>query len=139
MAEPMNPLAGKAGPGKFSVREDLPPSTEYGERKQMQEIMGGAPTAKTRGAADPKLGRPANPLPAATPLFAPSERANEPVTAGIDMGAGPGSEVLGMRQPDDTNFRANIAAYMPVLAYIASQPNTSPETRQVIRELRDML
>ena len=139
MAEPMNPLAGKAGPGKFSVREDLPPSTQYGERKQMQEITQGAPTAKTRGVADPKLGRPANPMTEVTPLFAPSQRLEEPVTAGIDMGAGPGSEVLGMRQPDDTNFRANIAAYMPVLAYIASQPDTSPETRQVIRELRDML
>ena len=139
MAEPMNPLAGKAGPGKFSVREDLPPSTQYGERKQMEEIMGGAPTATTRGSADPKLGRPASPMSAVTPLFAPSQRPEEPVTSGIDMGAGPGSEVLGMRQPDDVNFRANISAYMPVLTYIASQPDTSPETRRVIRELRDML
>jgi len=139
MAEPMNPLAGKAGPGKFSVREDLPPSTQYGERKQMEEITQGAPTAKTRGSADPKLGRPANPMSAVTPLFAPSQRPEEPVTSGIDMGAGPGSEVLGMRQPDDVNFRANISAYMPVLTYIASQPDTSPETRRVIRELRDML
>lgn len=135
----MNPVAGPSGPGKFSTRTDLPPSKEYGERKQTEEIMQGAPTAKTRGAADPKLGRPANPMTPVTPLFSPSTRPEEPITAGIDMGAGPGSEILGMRQPDDTNFRANISAYMPVLTYIASQPDTSPETRQVIRELRDML
>ena len=135
----MNPVAGPSGPGKFSTRTDLPPSKEYGERKATEEIMAGAPTATTRGSADPKLGRPANPMSAVTPLFAPSQRPEEPVTSGIDMGAGPGSEVLGMRQPDDVNFRANISAYMPVLTYIASQPDTSPETRRVIRELRDML
>lgn len=93
----MNPVAGPSGPGRFSTRTDLPPSKEYGERKQMQEIVGGAPTAKTRGAADPQIGRPRTSLPEVTPLFAPSQRPDEPITAGIDMGAGPGSDVLGMR------------------------------------------
>ncbi len=99
MAEPTNPLAGKAGPGKFSVREDLPPSTEYGERKQMQEIMGGAPTATTRGAADPKLGRPANPMSNVTSLYAPTQKPDEPITSGITRGAGPGPEALGINMP----------------------------------------
>jgi hypothetical protein len=74
-----------------------------------------------------------------TPMFAPTERPNEPVTQGINVGAGMGSEVLAMRQPDDTNFRAAISAYKPVLNYIADLPNTSPETRQTIRQLWDML
>lgn len=99
MAEPMNPLAGKAGPGKFSVREDLPPSTQYGERKQMEEIMGGAPTATTRGSADPKLGRPASPMSAVTSLFAPTQKPDEPITAGISRGPGPGPEALGVNMP----------------------------------------
>jgi hypothetical protein len=94
MAEPMNPLAGKSGPGKFSVREDLPPSKEYGERKQMQEIVGSAPTATTRGSADPQIGRPSNPMSDVTPLFAPSQRPDEPITAGTPLGAGPGPEAL---------------------------------------------
>ncbi len=97
MAEPMNPVAGAAGPGKFSVRNDLPPSQEYGERKQMQEIMQGAPTATTRGAADPKLGRPRTALADVTPLLSQSQRPDEPITAGIDLGAGPGSSALAMR------------------------------------------
>jgi hypothetical protein len=97
MAEPMNPVAGAAGPGKFSVRNDLPPSQEYGERKQMQEIMQGAPTATTRGAADPKLGRPRTALAEVTPLLAQSQRPDEPITAGIDLGAGPDSSALAMR------------------------------------------
>jgi hypothetical protein len=44
-----------------------------------------------------------------------------------------------MRQPDDENFKSAIASYMPVLAYISDLPNTSPETRQAIRQLRDQL
>jgi hypothetical protein len=90
----MNPIAGPSGPGKFSTRTDLPPSQEYGERKQMQEIVQGAPTATTRGSADPALGRPRTALPEVTPLMAPSQRPDEPITSGIDLGAGPGSSAL---------------------------------------------
>jgi len=90
----MNPIAGPSGPGRFSTRTDLPPSKEYGERKQMEEIIGGAETATTRGIADPKIGRPRTALAEVTPLLAPSQRPDEPITAGIDIGAGPGSEAL---------------------------------------------
>jgi len=45
-----------------------------------------------------------------------------------------------INQPDDySNFNANIDSYGPVLSYIASLQNTSPETRRVIRQLRDSL
>jgi hypothetical protein len=70
-------------------------------------------------------------------LYDPTQRPDEPVTSGIDQGAGVGSDALMMRQPDDNNFRATITEYMPVLAYVASLPNASPETRAAIRQLRD--
>ena len=45
----------------------------------------------------PMAGAPAAPsMPAATPLFAPTERPNEPLTAGMDFGPGPGSEALNL-------------------------------------------
>lgn len=45
----------------------------------------------------PMAGAPSMPsMPATTPLFAPTERPNEPVTAGMDFGAGPGSEALNL-------------------------------------------
>lgn len=113
MAEPMNPLAGKAGPGKFSVREDLPPSTQYGERKQMEEIVGGAPTATTRGSADPKIGRPRSTMMEVTPLFAPSQRPEEPITSGVDIGAGPGSEVMGTRMAMGEKLSDTLAKMLP--------------------------
>jgi hypothetical protein len=33
-----------------------------------------------------------------TPLYAPSERGDEPITAGIAMGPGPGPEIMGATQ-----------------------------------------
>jgi hypothetical protein len=116
-------------------------STSYGEGGETASLNTAAPKSKTRGIADNVGGRPANPMAQTpvTPLFAPSQRPEEPITNGIDMGDGAGSEALAMRQPDDTNFRASIASYMPVLAYISDLPNTSPETRKAIRQLRDQL
>lgn len=136
------PLAGASGPGKFSKRTDMNlDSTSYGEGQETAMLNTAAPKATTRGVADNVGGRPANPVAQTpiTPLYAPTQRPEVPITEGIDMGDGAGSEALQMRQPDDENFRAAISSYMPVLAYISDLPNTSPETRQAIRQLRDQL
>ena len=42
-----NPIKGVSGPGKFSVRTDLPASQNYGDRQAMAEQIAGAPTART--------------------------------------------------------------------------------------------
>lgn len=94
------PLAGPAGPGKFSTRTDglsFQPDT-YGQGVEMAAAKAGAPLAKTpdvRGATNTEI-RQAVAQEPVTPLFAPSQRPDEPITAGIAMGAGPGPEVLGM-------------------------------------------
>ena len=135
----MNPLAGPSGPGKFSTRTDKLEmgSTSYGEGVETAAIKSGATLAST---PDVK-GTPASAVreAALTPLYAPTERPDVPIQEGIDMGPGAGSEALAMRQDDDTNFRASIAAYKPVLNFISDQPNTSPETRAAIRQLWDNL
>jgi hypothetical protein len=68
------------GPGKFSVREDLPASQNYGDRKAMAEQIAGAPTtaqpsAKAMPVADmaPKKQEPL------VELFAPSQRPQEDI------------------------------------------------------------
>jgi hypothetical protein len=140
------PLAGAAGPGKFSVRTDglSLPSSGYGEGVETAAIKSAAPLAKTpdvRGATPTDV-RQATKAAPVTSLYAPTERPGEPVTTGIALGAGAGPEVIGMNQmptEDDLNFRANIQAYMPVLSYVASLPGTSPETRKAIRQLKDSL
>ncbi len=92
------PLAGPGGPGKFSTRTDGLEfqSPEYGAGVEQAAIKAGAPLAKT---ADVR-GLPAGEVRAAaqeavTPLFAPTQRPDEPITSGIAMGAGPGPEVMG--------------------------------------------
>lgn len=136
---PMNPLAGPAGPGKYSTRTDnlQMPSQYYGEGVETAAIQSGAKLAST---SDVK-GTPASAIrqAALTPLYAPTQRPEVPITEGIDMGAGAGSEALMMRQADDTNFRTAISEYMPVLNFISDQPNTSPETRAAIKQLMDNL
>jgi hypothetical protein len=136
------PLAGASGPGKYSKRTDMSlGSTSYGEGGETAALNTAAPKSKTRGIADNVGGRPTETVARTpiAPLFSPTQRETEVITTGIDMGEGAGSEALIMRQPDDTNFRASISSYMPVLAYISDLPNTSPETRQAIRQLRDQL
>jgi hypothetical protein len=94
------PLAGASGPGKFSKRTDMSlGSTSYGEGQETAMLNTAAPKATTRGVADNVGGRPSNPVAQApvTPLFAPSQRPEEPVTNGIDLGEGVGSSALMMQ------------------------------------------
>lgn len=92
------PLAGASGPGKFSKRTDMDlGSTAYGEGQETAMLNTAAPKATTRGIADNVGGRPADSLTPVTPLFAPSERKDEVVTSGVDMGAGAGSDALMMK------------------------------------------
>ena len=100
------PLAGAAGPGKFSKRTDMNMgSIAYGEGKETQAIKQGAPMAKTPGVnpmSRSEQGTAPSQLERATPLFAPSSRPDEPITSGIALGAGPGPEVLGMQQQGES-------------------------------------
>jgi len=133
---PMNPKAGVSGPGKYAVRTDRLEmgSTSYGEGVETQAIKSGAPLAKTADVRPTSVGQPV------TSLYAPTERPDEPATTGIDKGAGAGSDALMINKPADyTNFNSNIQSYTPVLSYVASLENTSPETRRAIRQLMDSL
>jgi hypothetical protein len=139
--EDSNPIKGVSGPGKYAKRLDRMPSNSYGDTTETAQLASGAPLARTpdvRPAPASEIKTAAQSAPV-TPMFAPTERPQEPVTNGVNIGAGMGSEALAMRQPDDTNFRSSIASYKPVLNYISDQPNTSPETRQAIRQLFDSL
>jgi hypothetical protein len=95
-----NPIRGVSGPGKFSVRTDLPASQNYGDRKAMAEQIAGAPTARTEDVRGLPTGQvqaaaQAAPQPPVTELFAPTQRPDEPITSGVAVGPGPGPEVMG--------------------------------------------
>jgi hypothetical protein len=105
------------GPGKFSVREDLPPSQNYGDRKAMAEQIAGAPTtgkpdARPVSASDIKEAVKPAPL---TQMFAPTERPDEDVmlTAGPPKPAeGKLSDTLAALLPFDTTGEISVLYQM---------------------------
>lgn len=111
------PLAGPAGPGKFSTRTDglSFQSDAYGAGVENAAIRQGAPMAKTpdvRGAQAAEVRKAATEGPI-TPLFAPSQRPEEPITAGIPLGAGPGPEALGARAIPQQKISDILATMLP--------------------------
>ena len=90
--EPSNP-APISGPGALSQRTDGGPTQParymsglpYGEGQQNYDNQVAAPMA----------GNPVPQMEMPTPLTAPTARPNEPITAGVNIGDGPGSEAMG--------------------------------------------
>lgn len=107
------PLAGAAGPGKFSKRTDMNlGSIAYGEGVETQAIKSGAPLAKTpdvRGLPASQVREAAAQI---TPLYAPTQRPDEPITTGIAIGEGPGPEILGMQSRMGQRKLSDILAEM---------------------------
>jgi hypothetical protein len=97
---PMNPLAGPAGPGKYATRTDnlQMGSIAYGEGVETADIKSGAPLSKTADAVSAPQDRIRPDQTPVTGLLAETERPDEPITAGIDSGAGPGSSALRMNK-----------------------------------------
>lgn len=128
---PANPAA-VSGPGAASQRTDGKPSEDnmtqaaryisgmpYGEGGQLNQLAQAAPLAADNAA-------PAAPEISVTPLHAPTERPEEPVTAGAPFGAGPGPEALPQVQPQDDAVAAALrAAFIrypsPALANLLDQ------------------
>ncbi len=89
---PSNPAA-VSGPGALSKRTDGGPT-------QAATYIPGMPYGQGQETYNNQVSAPmvGNPFPQQempTELFAPTMRPNEPVTSGIDMGAGIGSEAMG--------------------------------------------
>jgi hypothetical protein len=152
--KPANPAA-VSGPGAFSQRTDGQPGVttqqakqyvgggEYGTNKAFNEdVVGGAPMA---GA--PTMAPQAMQTPAAMPsmpeppldLFAPTTDPNRPITSGVDMGEGPGSEAL--KYPtqvalSESQDLQKAAAMLKLLAPLADRPDSSFALRQTVRKLK---
>ena len=100
--KPENP-APISGPGALSQRTDGGPTQSakyisglpYGQGQTTYDQQTSAPMAGSN------IPQPKPPLPEPTPLMAPTERPDEPVTSGINSGPGPGSEVM-MDRPNQS-------------------------------------
>jgi hypothetical protein len=115
---PSNP-APVSGPGALSQRTDgqgakYMAGGEYGEGQEMMDLQTSAPMSKApeqQRMRQPRSGRQVveegmRP----TPLFAPTERPDEPITAGAPFGPGPGPTQSS--QPAQT-VAESIAKFLP--------------------------
>lgn len=121
-----------SGPGKFAKRTDRQgakqlPNAAYGEQKQFQQDQAGAPMAKT-----------SNPMADVVSLSEPTRRPDEPVTAGVDAGPGPGREILGLKTPTDVTLEdlTKISQYMPLMMQYADSPQSSGTMKAFVKYLR---
>jgi len=92
-------MATVSGPGKFARRVDGTafdknatrqpiremPSQAYGDRAELAGLQGSAPMSATPSMQS---------MPRPIPLSAPTQRPQEPITAGAAFGGGPGPEML---------------------------------------------
>jgi len=99
--QPNNP-APVSGPGAMSQRTDGGATEGMSAPMQTQapKYMPGLGYGKggenmANQEAEPLAGNPVAPMtPPAVPLSAPTQRPEEPITAGVDFGPGPGSEAV---------------------------------------------
>jgi hypothetical protein len=130
-----------SGPGALSQRTDRgQPQRQvtgqpYGEAKAFLEQQTQAPMANDPG---PNLNPQATPAPGGMPmqrtpplpLSAPTQRPDEPVTAGAPVGAGPNV----LPGPD-----ANAAGYQSALGLVQQAAATSPEASALLQRLQQRM
>jgi hypothetical protein len=97
----------------------------YGENADFNDIQSSAPLAATPSVSNMRTRnqRPTGPSVAATPLFSPTQRPDEPVTAGAPFGPGDGPSTPMMISPPQATLSTSlqkIAAYSsnPQISYL---------------------
>lgn len=117
LEDAVNPIKGVSGPGKYAKRLDRMPANAYGDQKETASFVNKStplattPDVRPAPASDIKQAA-ATSMGEVTPLFAPSQRPTEPVTNGIDAGAGAGSDALMMQRGSAMNKLSDTLAKM---------------------------
>lgn len=137
--QPPRKPAPVSGPGRFSQRTDKQGQPQrqlgnaaYGEQKEFADIQGGARMAQGGG-------MPA--MPKVTGLSEPTQRPDEPVTAGAPSGPGGGLESIGYGADPQAQNKMDaqaIARYMPSLTRAANTPGVPPSFVRFVKYVRDM-
>ena len=107
--KPENP-APTSGPGALSQRTDGGPAQGAKYMSGMpygQNTMDQQTSAPMAGKSEP------TPMEMPTELMAPTTRPSEPITSGVDIGAGPGSEAMGQLPNKAYSIVDTIKALIP--------------------------
>jgi hypothetical protein len=106
----------------------------YGQGQATMQQQQAAPMA---GNVTAPLMNPIDSMPQVTPLTAPTEQPDVPVTDGAALGAGAGTEALMLPTSTDTDSdKQRLLSYLPALEVAAQSPNSSQAFRNYVRILR---
>lgn len=113
--------SGPSGPGRFSKRTDGQPvavpnvgdsaDLQYGDRTMLENAQKAVPIPKGTQPPPRPAGAPLAPGPLPGHLIGPSNRPGEPVTTGLPMGPGAGTEALNA-PPNTPDVREQVLAWM---------------------------
>lgn len=122
---PRNP-APVSGPGAMSKRTDGSPAKPayvsgmpYGEGQDFYDLQTSSPMGAQAAQPRSRSGNSA-PQGGLVPFGAPTQRPDEPVTAGNPLGEGPGLEALSLPPSPRAADTAVLAKYLPQLRAIAA-------------------
>ncbi len=144
--QPSRP-APASGPGPLSQRTDGGPgqamrqlsNPEYGEQADFQEIQSSA--KMSQGLDFGSLGQGSVPSgPQVTAMGSPTQRPDEPVTAGAPSGPGAGPEAVGhsVSAKEQAVLDARqVARYLPSLERMANRPDALPSFVRFVKYLRE--
>jgi hypothetical protein len=145
---PSNP-APVSGPGQLSQRTDGGPQQvqadmtgmPYGENAEFNTMQSMAPMSASSSARSPRSSaRKASQAGgmSATPLFSPTQRPDEPVTAGAPFGPGDGPAMNpGMNAINDNDAKM-LGKYLPSLMTMADDVDAPDGFKRFVRHLRNM-
>ena len=129
-----NPMQGVSGPGKFAKRTDLQYQPEnYGDGIAYQAAKSGAPLAVAQ--KSPMLSQAPTVPTAQSPvigLYDPTQRPDEPITHGVDVGPGGGSNVLNMQNATAGQYQT---AY-DLFQAMAQNPNATPALQYLAQRIQ---
>lgn len=140
---PSNP-APVSGPGAMSRRTDggpgqpvmNPGGLPYGDNQELASTQASAPMSGQSPQAA-ALGAGGVPLADMSPnLFDPTDAPNEPITAGMPMGPGPGQSGQPMPQGPTQD---RLAAALPTMLRMAESPYVSAEFKSLTYYIRQTL
>lgn len=141
---PRNP-APVSGPGQLSRRTDGGPQQTtvpmtgmaYGENADFNDMQSAAPMAAAPSVSNTRTRNtsPTGQRAAATPLFSPSQRPDEPVTAGAPFGPGAGP-TMPEAQPQDADMQM-LKQYLPDLEIAAGLQGAPKTFRMLVSYLRN--
>lgn len=139
--QPSSP-APVSGPGALSKRTDggpgqpirVPTGGAYGEATELEQMQQAAPMSASPGGGAPSPD--GEDITAGLVGFdAASQEGDTPVTAGAELGAGPGLEGLELPSQEGEDIQ-QLLTYLPVFEHMANTPGSSKAARNLVRYLK---